>query len=229
MFPGSDVRRIAEAVSPRGEIVLSERRTDDSRVLELRVNGVYVMDDHETSSEVALAQQALAASALPAKVLVGGLGLGFTATEVLGDPRVRELVVVEIEESLITWMRDGTVPHGPPLMDEPRLTVVNADLREHLMRTTDRYDLVLLDIDNGPDNLVHTGNASLYGDAGLTAVRRVLAEHGAVVIWSAGRSESLLSLMSRFIGPSSEAALPVHADSHPTDYYLYTAILEKQP
>jgi len=225
VLPHSEVRRLAEATSPRGEIVLSERIDERGSVLELRVNGVYVMDTRETSSELALARTALDISTGPDRVLVGGLGLGFTATEVLRDPRVRELVVVEIETALIGWMRDGTIAHGPALLQDPRLRVVDADLRQVIADTDERFDLVLLDVDNGPDNLVHDHNAALYDETGLRGVRRILAPGGILVIWSAGRSTTLREAMARVIGPCTEQALPVHGDSHPTDYHLYAATL----
>ena len=80
---------IARAESPRGEIVLRERREENTpTVLELRVNGVFVMDTLETTTERALARAALALADRPARVLVGGLGLGFTLHEVLADARV---------------------------------------------------------------------------------------------------------------------------------------------
>lgn len=222
-MPGFDVRRIAETTSPRGDIVLTRRDGADGPVLELRVNGVYVMDTRETSSEVALADAALAASASPARVLVGGLGLGFTAAEVLRDPRVRELVVVEIEESVVEWMRTGTVSHGPALLADPRLDVVVADLRDFLADPGTAFDLVLLDVDNGPGNLVHAGNARLYDGAGLEALANMTAPDGTVAIWSASPAPELLSAMSTIIGPASELVCPVHPDDHPTNYYLYTA------
>jgi len=221
--PGFDVRRIAEATSPRGDIVLTRRDGAEGPILELRVNGVYVMDTRETSSEVALADAALAASASPARVLVGGLGLGFTAAEVLRDPRVHELVVVEIEEPVVDWMRTGTVPHGPALLADPRLDVVVANLRDFLAAPGTAFDLVLLDVDNGPGNLVHAGNARLYDGAGLEALREVTTPGGTVAIWSASPAPELLTAMSTVIGPARELACPVHPDTHPTDYYLYTA------
>ena len=153
---------VARADDARGEVVL-RRRTDDNAVdvLELRVNGVFVMDTLETSTEHALAEVALAQVADPRNVLVGGLGLGFTMHAVLEDVRVEKVVVVEIEGALIDWMRDGTVPHGPEYLADARLTIVNLDIAvavEELI--PGGYDLVLLDVDNGPGHLVHDGNAA---------------------------------------------------------------------
>src|SRR5699024_3121660 len=94
--------RVASAVSPRGEVTL-HRRED---ALDLRVNGVFVMDTAETGTERALARAALAGSQRVDRVLLGGLGLGFTAAEVLADPRVELVDVVEIEPAVIDWLAD---------------------------------------------------------------------------------------------------------------------------
>ena len=124
---------IARAESPRGEVVLRRRANGTGAdVLELRVNGVFVMDTLETTSEIELAAQALELVEEPSTVLVGGLGLGFTLQRVLADPRVERAVVVEIEETLVQWMRDGTVPVGPALLADTRATVVNADIARWL-------------------------------------------------------------------------------------------------
>ncbi|HEX7717554.1 MAG TPA: hypothetical protein VF416_09720, partial [Marmoricola sp.] len=161
---------IARAESPRGEIVLRERREENTpTVLELRVNGVFVMDTLETTTERALARAALALSDRPARVLVGGLGLGFTLHEVLADARVEWCTVVEIEQSVTDWMRDGTIGHGPKFLADDRVTVVVADVAVALAEAGDAaYDLVLLDVDNGPDYLVHDANEALYKEPFLT-------------------------------------------------------------
>ena len=173
-----------------GEVVLRERRDPDSpTVVELRVNGAYVMDTLETVSEQGLATTALAQVDDPREVLVGGLGLGFTAREVLSDHRVERLVVVEIEEALVGWMRDGTVPHGPAYLADERLTVVAADIKQAISEATPAsYDLVLLDVDNGPDFLVYDDNSAVYRAGFLREVAGALRPGGAVAVWSAAES-----------------------------------------
>ena len=86
------------------------------------------MDTLETSTERALASAALAVVENPRAVVVGGLGLGFTMHEVLADSRVEKRAVVELEQSLVDWMRDGTIPHGPALLADERVAVVVADI-----------------------------------------------------------------------------------------------------
>ena len=147
---------VARAESERGEVVLRRRieeRTADA--LELRVNGVFVMDTKETGSEMELAAAALELVPDPRDVVVGGLGLGFTLQRVLADHRVEQVKVVEIEEALVGWMRDGTVPHGPALLADKRVHIVNVDIVTAVAEAMSTYDLVLLDVDNGPGYLVH--------------------------------------------------------------------------
>ena len=163
---------VARADSERGELVLRRR---DGDVLELRANGVFVMDTAETTSERELARRSLALVTEPRHVLVGGLGLGFTLAEVLADPRVERVTVVEIEPALVGWLRDGTVPHGPGLLADPRVEVVVDDVADAIEQAEEAaYDVVLLDVDNGPGNLVHDANAALYDDRLLAATRRAM-------------------------------------------------------
>ncbi len=215
---------IARAETERGEVVL-RRRTSDSAadVLELRVNGVFVMDTLETTSEIELAAQALALVEQPSSVLIGGLGLGFTLQRVLADPRVERAVVVEIEEVLVRWMRDGTVPHGPAVLADTRATVLNADITMAIAEARSTYDLVLLDVDNGPGYLVHDGNESVYQAEFLTRCRELLSPGGVLVVWSASASPELLAVLREVFGTAEEQAHHVLLQDRPEDYFLYLA------
>jgi spermidine synthase len=222
---GSEYAEVARAESPRGEVVLRRRQRDSAAsVLELRVNGVFVMDTAETSTEEALAAAALDLVAEPKQVLVGGLGLGFTAQRVLADPRVESVAVVEIEEPVVAWMRDGTIPHGPAILADERLTVVEADLAialEEAEETGPAYDLVLLDVDNGPGYLVHDHNRALYEEPFLARVRGVLRPGGAVVVWSAAPAPELQAIMEATYGDCTEVAIDVTLQEREEQYLLY--------
>ena len=215
---------VARAESERGELVLRRRREDRAPdVLELRVNGVFVMDTRETASEVELADLALRLVDDPRDVVVGGLGLGFTTQRVLADPRVEHVTVVEIEEALVGWMRDGTVPHGPAVLADKRVRVVNADIRMAVAEASRTYDLVLLDVDNGPGYLVHDANADVYRAEFLTAVRELLNPAGALVVWSANPSQELLAVLREVFGDAEERRVGVHLQGREEDYLLYLA------
>lgn len=211
--------RVAHATSARGEVLLRAREG----ALELRVNGVFVMDTAETTTERALARAALAGCDRPDRVLLGGLGLGFTAIEVLTDPRVGRVEVVEIEPAVIGWLADGTVPHGPALLADPRLQVIPGDIAAHLRALPqESTDVVLLDVDNGPGHLVHEQNASLYSRPALAAVARVLRPGGTVVIWSAARAPELAEAMAAVCAEVAESALPVQLQGRDEQYWLYS-------
>jgi spermidine synthase len=218
---------VARAESARGEVVLRERDDEDGTgvpVLELRVNGVFVMDSLETSTEQALATSALSHVEDPRAVVVAGLGLGYTARQVLTDQRVERLAVVEVEEALVGWMRDGTVPHGPAFLADDRLVVVTADVRQAMAEAApSTYDLVLLDVDNGPGFLVHDANAGLYREPFLRTVAAVLRPGGAVAVWSASESAELREALDRVFGNATPIPLDVRLQSRDEQYWLYLA------
>ena len=226
---GVEYTEVARAESPRGEIVLRERRDPDAGpnspvVLELRVNGVFVMDTFETSSEKGLATAALKQVEQPRNVVIGGLGLGFTVHEVLADTRVEKLVVVEIEDALVQWMRDGTVPHGPSYLADERVTVMTADIRIAMAEATPAaYDLVLLDVDNGPGFLVYDENEAIYQREFLQQVRKALRPGGALVIWSAAESPTLQAEIGQVFGESVAVPYDVTLQSRDEHYWIYLA------
>jgi len=220
----TSVDEIARAETERGDVVLRRRTSGTAAdVVELRVNGVFVMDTAETTSEIELAARALELVEEPAAVLIGGLGLGFTLQRVLADARVERAVVVEIEEPLIEWMRDGTVPHGPAILADARATVVNADIAMAIAEARSTYDLVLLDVDNGPGYLVHDANEAVYEQAFLRRCRDLLSPGGVLVVWSANAAPELLDAMREVFGDAEEQAHDVLLQERPEQYYLYLA------
>ena len=220
---------VARAESERGELVLRERRDEGAAaVLELRANGVFVVDSAETTSEFALATAALELVKDPRDVLVGGLGLGFTLQAVLTDPRVERCSVVEIEQALVDWMRDGTIPHGQMLLADSRANVVVADVSLALAEAREAsYDLVLLDVDNGPSHLVHDGNAALYDVPFLALTRRIVRPGGALAVWSAEASPDLEENLRRVYGHVEPRAHDVVLQGRNETYWLYLARAEK--
>ncbi len=171
----------------RGELVL--RRAGDR--FEIISNGVFLMDTSDGTSERLLVEAALGRCAAPApRLLIGGLGVGFSLRRAVGFGHVAAIDVVEIEPVIVGWharyLRHLT---GTALRD-PRVRVIEADLYDRLLRAADRYDVMCLDTDNGPNWLVFPGNSALYAADGLALARRRLADHGVLAVWSAGRDES---------------------------------------
>ncbi len=219
---------VARAESDRGEIVLRRRIEERAAdALELRVNGVFVMDTRETTSEMELAAAALELVEHPRRVVVGGLGLGFTTQRVLADHRVEQVKVVEIEQALIGWMRDGTIPHGPALLADKRLHLVDADIVMAVAEAMSTYDLVLLDVDNGPGFLVHESNAEIYQRDFLTATSQIIDPGGALVIWSASPAPQLANVMEQVFGNCTEHRYDVLLQERPEQYLLYLSRREE--
>jgi spermidine synthase len=179
----SDDRRpqvIERRITPRGELVL--RRAGPH--YEVIADGTFLMDTRDGRSERLLVREALAGLG-DARVLVGGLGVGFSLDEALAGDGVGEVVVVELEPAVVEWARThlrGVTRHG---LDDPRVTLIVADLRDALGALESRFDAICLDVDNGPGWLVHDQNAEIYGDAGLAALEALLAPGGRLAVWAA--------------------------------------------
>lgn len=213
---------IARAESSRGELVLRRRIEHRApEVLELRANGVFVMDTRETATEISLAEAALQLVEEPREVAIGGLGLGFTLQRVLADRRVERVTVVEIEEDLVRWMREGTIPDGPAILADKRVQIVVADIAMAVAEATSTYDLVLMDVDNGPGFLVHDQNAALYEADFVTAISRILNPGGVLAFWSSSRSPELEHVIRGVFGNCTELPQQVVLQEREVEYYLY--------
>ncbi|WP_432011612.1 spermidine synthase [Streptomyces cucumeris] len=177
---------------PHGEVVLRRRGTADGgdAVFEIIANGCFLMDTSDGRSERLLVRAAL--DALPAgrpapALLIGGLGVGFSLAEAAGEPRWGRIAVVEREEAVVDWHRDGPLAAvSATALADPRTAIVRADLVAHL-RAPDApvYDALCLDIDNGPDWTVTEDNTGLYSPAGLAACAARLTPGGVLAVWSA--------------------------------------------
>lgn len=196
--------------------VVVRHRADGA--LELRVNGVFVMDDAETSSERLLAQHVIAAGAR--HVLVGGLGLGYTARELLGSPDVEQLVVAELHGEIVDLMRGGTIP-GADLLDDPRLELVVGDVRDVVAARPPRgLDAILLDVDNGPDFLVHDTNAAVYESGFVQACADRLAADGRLSIWSMADSTPLRDTLGSHFADVTADAVEVALQGRDERYWI---------
>lgn len=225
MEPDEPPITVAREDTPHGEVAL--RRRGD--VLELVVDGAFAMDTVDVSTERELARRALAEHPEPRRVLVGGLGLGFTVREVLAGARVARLDVAELAEPLVRWAGERLVPELAGLEDDGRCRLHVADVADVLAGRSEPagpWDVVLLDVDNGPGFLVHEHNESLYAGDGLATAYRALAPGGVLVIWSADASPELLAGLAEVAPPdqarAGEQVLSVTREGRTFDYALYT-------
>lgn len=214
-----------------GELVLRVRpgREAGGRdTYELIVDGVFAMDTVQVSTELRLASETLARLDRPGdrqwRVLVGGLGFGYTLRELLADQRVGRVDVVELEPALADWVRAGLVPPASGLLDDQRVTVVVGDLVAHLSTLApSSYDAILLDIDNGPDFLVHQSNSALYETAALHQAVQGLRPGGLLAIWSSAAAPALERRLRGVAAGVEVLSQRIRREGRTFDYVLYLA------
>lgn len=173
-----------ETAQVAGSTFVLARDGDDWVV---RVDQRVLMTNRMHDSEIALAEEAIARCPAPRRVLVGGLGLGYTLRAVLDrvakDARV---TVVELVPELVDWNRRITGALAAHPLSDPRCEVVVGDVLDVIKRSPKTFDVILLDVDNGPRALSRVKNQRIYGDAGVRACHAALRPDGVVAVWSAG-------------------------------------------
>ena len=183
--------------TPLGDLILRRRRMamlDDLIVYEVLLGNGYLMSSLFHDVEEALADLGLAAVDGEALgVVVGGLGLGYTAVAALRDPRVADLLVVDVMAPVIEWHEKGMVPLGEILTNDPRCRLVEGDFFALAAAPEQGFDpalpgrrfhAVLLDIDHSPQNLLHAQNAAFYRAEGLRRLAAQLLPAGIFALWS---------------------------------------------
>lgn len=179
--------------TPLGELTLRRRRMlalDGLEVFEVKLGDAFLMSSLFHEVEVALADLGLRAlGAGEFDVVVGGLGLGYTAVAALAHETVRSLVVVDALDAVIEWHQRGLVPLGPKLTSDPRCRFLHGDFfalaaSEAGFEAGRRFHAVLLDIDHSPRNLLHSRHGSFYEPDGLRALAAHLHPGGVFALWS---------------------------------------------
>lgn len=211
--------------TPLGELSLRRRLepTLQVDVYEVRLGEEYLMSSLFTVSEAELASLALAQLAKSVDhvdVLVGGLGLGYTARAALQDPRVRSLRVVEALAPVIEWHHSGLVPGAEELTGDARCELVHDDFFALLLGERpiaggpDRYDAILVDIDHTPRHHLHPRHASFYTSDGLRQAASHLHADGVFALWSDGPPDESFLVLLRRVFPSAEARVVSFANFH---------------
>lgn len=188
-----NVEELGYQMTPLGELTLRRRvepRLDGREVFEVKIGDEYLMSSLFTEAERHLATLGLAPLTGDLDVVVGGLGLGYTAAEALQNKMVRRLVVIDLFQAVIDWHRAGLVPNADAITSDPRCELWQGDFFK-LARTgfdandpTRKFDAVLLDIDHSPKHFLDESNGSFYTSDGLAALRNQLKPHGVFALWS---------------------------------------------
>jgi spermidine synthase len=198
---------------PLGEIILRRRKLlslGEEIVYDVILNDEFLMCSLFHAAEDALADLGLEILAEPAAdVIVGGLGLGYTATAALRHAKVRSLAVVEFLEPVIRWHREGLLPVHPQPDKDPRTTLVHADFFALAAagngfdpeRPSAKAHAILLDIDHTHSHWLNPRHAAFYTHDGLSRVRDVLHPGGVFAMWADGLpDENFVTLLTEVFG-----------------------------
>ena len=219
---------LAEAVAPGGgHLVLTQREQEFA----IKVDGQLLMSSRAHGSEEAMAHAGLPdAPAGPARVLIGGLGFGFTLAAVLArvGPAAR-ITVAEISSAVIDWNRGPLGPlAGHPLRD-PRVQVACADVAKSLGGAAPGFASILLDVDNGPQALTTPLNRRLYQPQGIAALFAALAPQGRLVVWSASPDTSFAARLRAAHFAVEVRSVPARSAARGGRHTLFVATRPRAP
>jgi spermidine synthase len=198
---------LARAATATGDWVLQRR---DGHY-EIICSGVFLIASYNGSSERGLAEEALAQ--VPGdglRVLVGGLGIGYTVQAVLIDLRVVRCDVVEIEPLIVDWHRRYFAPLCGRPLEDPRTRLIGGDLHD-LALPPAAYDAILLDTDNGPEWLTRPENARLYRPESLARLEASLTPRGRLAVWTPEGTAGVTRRSGSWPGPAGTSARPGRA------------------
>jgi spermidine synthase len=220
---------IERATTPRGELQLQQRLrpAEENPVYEIIFNGVFLMASYNERSEKALATLAiepLASVREDFRVLIGGLGMGYTLRAALDFEEVQIVEVVEIEEHIIRWARGVCSELNGSACSDPRVRLMKMDFGDYLSRTEKTYDAIILDVDNGPTWLVLETNRRLYERQTLIRIRDLLHSGGVFTVWAAEKSKAFERRLEK-VFERAETITVKDSDirDQPTDYFIYRA------
>jgi spermidine synthase len=185
-----NVEELAYHQTPLGELTLRRRtepRLQNIDVFEVKLGDEYLMSSLFTESERQLAHLGLAGLEGELDIVIGGLGLGYTAVGALENKKVRSVLVIDLFQEVIDWHRNALVPMGRLLSENKRCELRQGDFFDLALTTFDsnrKFDAVLLDIDHSPEHFLDEKNGSFYSAAGLKNVRKQIREGGAFALWS---------------------------------------------
>lgn len=187
----------AQVPGQGGELRLYRRGEEFSIIL---VGRGELMSSRVHGSEEALAAQTVArlADSRQSKILIGGLGMGFTlaaALRLLGAQS--QVVVAELIPAVVTWNRGPLGQLADHPLDDPRVSVREGDIARMLRAESQAYDAILLDVDNGPEGLTRKQNDWLYGTEGLNAAYAALRPGGILAVWSAGPAAEFMQRLRK--------------------------------
>ncbi len=225
--PGDPAEVIERCHGFKGELQLQRR----GREYEIIYNGVFIMATYNGASEKAAVRDALqkaaTSCATPLKVLIGGLGVGFSLREALDYPAVSDVTVVELEPAVIKWNHNVLAEVNGNALADPRTLILNDDFRKvlrnkgghHSGNLSGKFHVVMVDTDNGSSWLSLPDNAEIYSEDGLSLTLKRLYPGGAACFWAARREEEFEERLKKYFHRVQFRTVP-EKTGHDGCYYL---------
>ncbi len=191
--------------TPIGTLYLGRRpaAVEGEWVYEIQISGNLLMSSLNNISERALSSVALElhTGTKPLRVLIGGLGLGYTAEAALESDRVELVRVIEKMPFVMGWLKDGLLPLSELFATDERVEIVKADVYELLLGpATEQYDLILVDVDHSPGDRLADDDGHFYTETGQRLVAKHLAPGGVLGVWSAWDDEPFIAVLETVYG-----------------------------
>jgi len=221
---------LSRVITPRGELQLQQLAENDEKdrpVYEIIFNGVFLMASYNRLSEKSLATLAiepLAWKRQDIRVLIGGLGIGYTLRAALDCDGIQAVAVVEIEEHIISWAQGlFSELNGHACLD-PRVNLIRMDLGDYIFTTQKTYDAIILDVDNGPTWLSLGSNRRLYEKPALAKIKGLLRDGGLFTVWAAQQCPGFQKRLEQVFGRTELITVQDRDRSgRSTDYFIYRA------
>jgi len=219
---------LTRVITPRGELQLQKRVGPDKKdhpVYEIIFNGVFLMASYNELSEKELAYLAIepvASKRQDIRVLIGGLGIGYTLRAALDSNGVQAVDVVEIEEYIISWAKGLFSELNHHACSDPRVHIIRMDLGDYILKTEKTYDVIMLDIDNGPTWLALGSNQRLYQKPSLSKIKDLLSNGGVFIVWAAQKCAAFQKRLEEVFGPIELITVQdTDRCGRSTDYFIY--------
>jgi spermidine synthase len=216
-IPDYELEIIERCITSRGEIQLQRRGAN----YEIISNGTFLMATYNGESEKILVKEALnACEKHMCTVLIGGLGVGYSLAEAVSSKNTKQVTVIEIEEKIIDWNRLYLNDFSENAIDNMKTRIICADLIQWMSQTKETFDVICMDIDNGPDWTIYQENNCLYDDEGLKIISRLLKPDGVISFWSASSSPSFMERLKLHFSIVKEFAIEQKRNVEPDFVYI---------
>ncbi len=214
---------VARAVQGDSELQLWENYLNGTKEYEMVINGVFIMASYNSLSSELPIRNAIN-RVRPAEdlgILIGGLGMGFTVKEACAYPGVARVDVVEIEPVIVEWNKQYLQSYNKNCLANQRVRLVISDFYDYVINTRNLYDIICMDIDNGPMMLVKESNRRVYEPGFFRRIKEIMNPGAVFVIWSCNEAQTLVEQMKEVFPDSWVERVTEEQGGREVPYFLY--------